>query len=260
MVWRFLTVTMLLVLSIAGCNRSTQSGPSVANTGESLVGDSSADDAAVVAAESGSGPAPESTPASDQPVASIPATTSDMTQDAFAPPFPENIDFFSPQILESIEQPPVPAIAAVESAAEELAKLDLLIIGFVQVEGESPKAMLHLNGKLEIVAAGELLGDLEIVGVDEPRVSVRHANQQLEFALCHQSPAGVSVAQEQRSQSPSRRRGAWSQNGNRGADDTDGRLPIPVDFAALPTMPLPPLVDLPQINQPDLPQIEAVPR
>ena len=253
MVWRYLTLAMMLVLGVSGCEQSS-SRPVAA---QPVLATAPAEPAtAVVVVESESAPVP------DQPVAAIVTKRSSEQDDSFIPPFPENVDFFSPPEIPAAEPAAVPEIVNTEPEAEAFlieAPLDLRVIGFVQVAGEPRRAMLHLDGKLEVVAAGDEVGNLWIVEVNEPNVSVLHGGKQLHFALNANAATGqIATRKSQRNKAP-QRRGAWSRTRSSGSKAGAGSLPVPVDFDSLPGVPEPPAVDLPEIDLPDVPQLRNTP-
>jgi hypothetical protein len=252
MVWRNLTLAMLLVPGTAGCSGSPSKPVASPTVTEMADGEPSASlvDTATATAESG--------PAADEPVAAIRPTEGSSDPDTFVPAFPGNDNYFSPPPLESVETQTVPDIAAAdaESARPPIAveTLDLRVLGFVQVAGEPPRAMFHLDGKLELAGAGDRIGDLEVVSVNEPDVCVRHAGEELRFALGHRAAVGAGeVAQRERGFELARQTKVWPQVGRPATDDGAGRVTLPVDFASLPTAPESPQVELPEIELPDVP-------
>ena len=103
MVWRYLTLAMMLVLGISGCEQSSTQ-PAVAQPVLATVPAEPV--TAVVVVESQSAPVP------DQPVAAIVTKQSSEQDDSFIPPFPENVDFFSPPEIPAAEPAAVPEIVA----------------------------------------------------------------------------------------------------------------------------------------------------
>ncbi len=247
--WRYVTLATTLVLGISGCNQSSshpaKSQPALVNAPVKTPTD-------VVTVE------PESAPVPDQPVAAIVSKLNSGQDDSFIPPFPENVDFFSPPEMPTTEPQTVPEIVAAKTPVLET-PLDLRVIGFVQVAGEPPKAMLHLDGKLEIVAAGDELGDLWIVEVSEPSISVLRDGKQLQFELNTNSNAGQIAARQPYSKGERHHHGAWSQTRGSGSNGESGFLPVPVNFDSLPGLPASPIVELPEINLPDVPQLTTAP-
>lgn len=249
--WRNLTLATMLVLGISGCDQA----PSRPIKGQPILASAPVETPAdVVVAETQPAPVP------DEPAAAIAAKPSSEQDDSFIPPFPENVDFFSPPEALAVEVEAVPEIAATEAqaAAPEISPPELRVIGFVQVAGEPPKAMLHLDGKLEVVAAGDELGDLSIVEVSEPSISVLRDGQQLQFALYNNSNAGQIAARQPDSQGERHHHGAWSRARGSGSNGESGFLPVPVDFDSLPGVPGRPSVEVPEINLPDVPQLSTV--
>lgn len=236
--WRDLIPAALLILGVAGCQRS-------ASETQLQFTLSDPDEATDVVAM----------PVADQPATAIRPEE----PDEFAPPFPENANFFSPPTDAGAVAVAVPQIAADDSKAADqpaaTGQLDLRVIGFVQVEGERPKAMLHVNGQLEIVAAGDTLGDLEILDVSEPLVSLQHADQEVTVGLSDRSAGNHRVAQRQLSDAAAVTRRAWSRRTRSGSRNDSAQLPGPVDFAALPAVPAAPSVELPQIELPEILQV-----
>ena len=252
MVWRYLTLAMMLILGISGCEQSSQ--PAITQTVLATLPAETPTDVVVVESASA--------PVSDQPVAAIVSKPSSEQDDSFVPPFPENVDFFSPPEMPAVEPAAVPETVAAAVEGETVVvetPLDLRVIGFVQVAGEFPKAMLHVDGKLEVVAAGDEVGDLWIVEVNEPGVSVLHAGKQLQFALNANAATDQIAARNPQRNKPPQRRGTWSRTRGSGADGGAGSLPVSVDFDSLPGVPEPPSVDLPEINLPDVPQLGDMP-
>jgi len=250
--WRNLTLATMLVLGISGCDQA----PSRPVKGQPVLASAPVETPAdVVVAETQPAPVP------DEPVAAIASKPSSEQDDSFIPPFPENVDFFSPPEALAVEVEAVPEIAATEVETKEPVvetPLDLRVIGFVQVAGEHPKAMLHLDGKLEVVAAGDELGDLLIVEVSEPSISVLRDGQQLQFALNNNSNAGQIATRQPDSQGERHHHGAWSRARGSGSNGESGFLPVPVDFDSLPGVPGRPSVEVPEINLPDVPQLSTV--
>lgn len=249
MVWRYLTLAMLVVLSTAGCNDSA-SKPVVSQPVIVMADDEPAVETVAVAAV-------DVAPASDQPVAAIRTKKTDSEADSFVPAFPDNVNFFSPPEPDAVETQPVPEVVVTASEDGEspaaVESIDLRVIGFVQVAGEPPKAMLHLDGKLEVAGAGDAIGNLEVVAVNEPSVVIRRDEQELSFALSDVAvAAGNRVTERERTGGTSRRRGAWSQSGGSSTSEA-GQFALPVDFGALPAVPEPPQVELPQIDFPEVP-------
>ena len=253
MVWRYLTLATMLVLGISGCEQQSSSRTAVAQPVLATAPAETPGDVVVIESDSA--------PVSDQPVAAIASKRSSEQDDSFIPPFPENVDFFSPPEIPAAEPEPVPEVVATESEAEAHSTetpLDLRVIGFVQVAGERPKAMLHLEGQLEVVAAGDEVGDLWVVEVNEPSVSVLRDGQQLQFALNENAATGSIAARNSQRNKPAQRRGAWSRTRDSGSNTGAETLPVPVDFDSLPGVPEPPSVDLPEIDLPDVPQLRTI--
>ncbi len=179
MVWRYLALAVLVVLGTAGCN-DTASKPVVSQPVIVMTGDEATADPAEVLMTG-------VVPTADQPVAAIRPNGTNSEADSFRPAFPDNVDYFSPPQLEPVETQPVPEVVVTGADADKTPAaneaIDLRVIGFVQVAGEPPRAMLHLNGKLELAGVGDAIGDLKVVAVNEPSVTVRVAAEELSFAL-----------------------------------------------------------------------------
>ncbi len=245
MVWRFLTLATVLVVSLSGCNQSTPE-PTSATAGP-------ADNSAEIATAEGSDA--DSAPATDRPVAAIVSKPASDHEDSFVPPYPENAAFFSPPDLPPAAPELVPENKATDEAIEEPGNesrpLDLRVIGFVQVAGEPPKALLHLDGKLEIVTPGDELGDAQVVDVNEPRISVLRNGETVQFVLDEISKKSEIAARRPQPNGVPWRDSERPRERSAGPDSEVATLPVPIDFDALPGIPGPPVDDLPEIDLPD---------
>jgi len=271
MVRRSLTFTTLITLSVAGCYQSSSTSVDLSAGSADPAGEMSTVDVDSVAADAAdtsrtantADVAPESAPTPDRPVAAISTKRSSQPEVDFVPPFPENVDFFSPPALAPAEpnaaREAVGTEATPESVAADAPLIDLRVIGFVQVAGEPPRALLHLDGKLEIVAAGDEVGEVRIVEVREPHVSAMRDGESLLLALNESLNAEQVAAEQPHTNRPSRRRGPWSRSGEFDTNHEAGALPVPVDTDSLPGVPQPPAVDIPEIDLPDVPQLMTVP-
>lgn len=194
-----------------------------------------------------------SVPVPDAPAAAVRLENADDEIEEFVAPFPENVNFFSPPATGTATAEVLPPVASNEFPTEAPAKqnndLNLQILGFVQVEGERPKALLRLNGSLATAAAGDVIGEVEIIDVQEPHIVVQRDDQQTVVALGDQSTSTKQLAM--RSQPASRQRRAWPNSSPtaRATARTAG------DELPLPTLPAAPQVELPQVQLPSLPDL-----
>ncbi len=230
MTYRRLTIGLTLLVSSVGCNRSA---PETTLTQTERV------------------PAPVvSVPTPDEPAAAIRIDNADDKPEEFVAPFPENVNFFSPPSASSAAAEVLPPVSTDELLADaptrQIDDLALRILGFVQVEGERPKVLLKLDGVLAMAAAGDIVGEVEILDVNEPQIVVQFAEQQTVVALGNQSASTDQLAM--RSQPTSRKHRAWTNS----SPTTSDTARTADDELSLPTLPSAPHVELPQVQLPNL--------
>lgn len=159
---RILNLILPAVLTAAGCGQQSADLPS-------------AEQANVAH------PATDQTiPASDEPAAAI--ASDSRADEEFTPPFPDNTDFFSPP-AEPLVSAPLPEPPKQTEVISNQSRPQLHVIGFVQAEGEVPRAMIRLDGDLWIAGPGDRRSQLEIISVSEPTVGIRWMSEQFDIAL-----------------------------------------------------------------------------
>ena len=132
----------------------------------------------------------EPEPASDEtPVDSV----IDQTE-ATTPPLPESMDLFSPPTVvipvvtkePELKTEPEPEVVEepVEEERETTPPPPLRLLGFVEVDGL--KALLTVEGKLNVVTIGDSVSGVEIIAVEAPTVTLRHGTEEFQMNLFEQ--------------------------------------------------------------------------
>lgn len=100
--------------------------------------------------------------------AASPATESvalDESPTEWQAPFPEQVDPFSVPSLDA------PREAIVDDS--ESGQVAVRVIGFVNVEGSGPAAILDIGGAPIIASVGETVSGIEVVGISDPDVTLQ---------------------------------------------------------------------------------------
>ena len=103
----------------------------------------------------------------------------------FVPPFPERIDLFSPPkvVIPVVTKDAEPAEEQTEDVAPQTPPA-LRLLGFVEVEGL--KALLTVEGELQVVTIGDSVSGVEIIAVEAPIVTLKHGDNQFQLNLFQQ--------------------------------------------------------------------------
>jgi hypothetical protein len=209
-----------------------------------------------------------------------PAQDDSQAEGAFIPPFPENVDYFTPPKVvlpvltrepeEKPEKPepqpepdPVVEVEQAESApASQPPPPPLRLVGFVEVDGL--KALLSVDGQLTVTAKGDSVSNLEVLAVEPPAVVLRHGEEEIRMNMFEQE-----WFHEPRDRGPL----FGSQRASGGRTVTPARAPLrrlPSADARAPAVPglselgepvIPDLreVEDPGIRLPELPQLPVLP-
>ena len=102
-------------------------------------------------------------------------------------PFPEVGDLFAPPKVvvpvvtpePEVERQPQPE--AVERKPDGKPLPQLRLVGFVEVEGL--KALLSVEGKLNVVTIGDTAEGLKIIAIEPPAVTLKHGDDGKEFQM-----------------------------------------------------------------------------
>lgn len=170
------------------------------------------------------------------------------TDGKWQPPFPDNVDFFAPPASDSTEQ----------NQPGDRGRAEVRVIGFSQMAGDVPKALLEIAGRIEMATVGDNLSGLTVVAIDEPSVTLQSPSDRWSVALFDQPP--------RRSGTTSTTSIARSRTGTIGpprsvssplqTQPALGRIapePLPSSSSIVP--PQLPVVELPGLN--DLPRLPA---
>jgi|GEM_PF-5647063 len=100
------------------------------------------------------------------------------------PPFPDNVDFFAPPASDSTEQ----------ARSADRGRAEVRVIGFSQMSGDVPKALLEIAGRIEMAAIGDSISGLTVVSIEEPSVTLQWQNDRWSVALFDQPPRRPGAA------------------------------------------------------------------
>lgn len=121
-------------------------------------------------------------------IASSPADPSSAesheANEKWQPPFPDNVDFFAPPASDS----------ANEARPGDRDRAEVRVIGFSQMAGDVPKALLEIAGRIEMAAIGDSLSGLTVVAIDDPSVTLQSQNDRWSVALFDQPPRRSGAA------------------------------------------------------------------
>ncbi len=104
-----------------------------------------------------------------------------VSPDEVITPFEDNLDFFSPPKIAAPVLPPEPEE---DTDFEQLGPQPLpptRLVGFVNAG--APKAMLSIDGAVNIVSAGDSIRSMEVVAVAAPAVTLKHGGQEITLDL-----------------------------------------------------------------------------
>jgi len=118
------------------------------------------------------------------------ATKAQVTTEKFATPPADAVDLFTPPkfVIPVVTKEPEPKDEP--EAAKEPAEVEsdtpppLRLLGFVDVDGL--KALLSVNGSLNIVTIGDSVSNVEIIAVEAPYVTLRHGTEEFQLNLFEQ--------------------------------------------------------------------------
>jgi hypothetical protein len=182
----------------------------------------------------------DSTP-SDEAIA---RTAEDVeTSDNFQVPFPDNDNFFSPPELVAAQ--PLQQVTHGETAT-------VRVLGFVRVHGGEENALLSINGRMHVAGVGQVFGELEVLSVSEPAVTVQRGGERWSVGLFDQpriASKANSLGNARRPTRPSFKEMASNPSrGNAVPDVPPLILPEPPDIPDLPDITLPGLPVPPALN------------
>lgn len=100
------------------------------------------------------------------------------------PPFPDNVDFFAPPDGDSVD-PDQPGGHG---------RAEVRVIGFSQMAGDVPKALLEIAGRIEMATVGDSISGLTVVAIDDPSVTLQSQNDRWSVALFDQPPRRSGAA------------------------------------------------------------------
>lgn len=167
--------------------------------------------------------------------------------DEWRPPFPEKVDFFSAPQLDS------PTLEATET--EGASNSAVRVIGFVEVEGNQPAAILDVDGTPVVATLGQSIGGIEVVAVNDPDVTLQNNGERWSVNLFQQDLETRVIA------SAGSTAESWSPlDGSRHSDGPMSRI-APSAQQSVTTFPIIPGVDgdLPEVELPELDDIPELP-
>ena len=98
----------------------------------------------------------------------------------FTPPFPGNSSFFSQPEVEK-------AVVAPDSYDGDIAQhSNVRVIGFSQIEGGAPQALISIQGRLRSVRSGDSVDGVTVVALDAPNLTLQQRNERWTVALFKQ--------------------------------------------------------------------------
>jgi hypothetical protein len=194
-------------------------------------------------------------------------------EDTFIPPFPENVDYFSPPEVVFPLVPDEPEAEVAEPEPEPVAEVQqedrvpasnpppppLRLVGFVEVDGL--KALLSVDGKMTVTTIGDSVGGLEVLAVEPPAVVLKHGEEE----IC------MNMFEQEWVHKPVTRGPLFGSGSNRGGSPARTTRPqgrrLPGADASMPTVPgqselgEPMTPDLPEVGEPetDLPELPRLP-
>lgn len=108
--------------------------------------------------------------------------------DGFRPPFPSNTLFFSPPEVEKAVALPGSVVV------DELHHANVRVIGFSQIGDSAPRALLSVGGHLQSVKAGDSVGDVTVVALDAPDVTLQQRTERWTVTLFKQPVVNQDVS------------------------------------------------------------------
>lgn len=94
------------------------------------------------------------------------------------PPFPDNVDFFAPPASDSADQ----------ARPGDHGRAEVRVIGFSQMAGDVPRALLEIAGRIEMATVGDSISGLTVVSIEEPAVTLQTQSDRWSVALFDQPP------------------------------------------------------------------------
>lgn len=145
----------------------------------------------------------------------------------YAPPFPDNKDFFTPPLVD------------VQSSSNAMKNADgtpqVKLLGFVKIEGGADRAFVQIGPLTDIVEAGQILQGIEVISLQDPTMTLQLNGARWNVSMFDQ-PATTALASNQRGPST---RGPAAMRAPKGMQlPSMPQLPAP---PALPVIPMPPL-------------------
>ncbi len=126
----------------------------------------------------------------------------------FSPPFPTNRSFFSQPEVEK-------AVVAPDSYGDDVAQhANVRVIGFSQIEGGAPQALVSIQGNLRSVRSGDSVDGVTVVALDAPNLTLQQRNERWTVALFKQPVVNQYASATNTERSPRTATGRVSIAGN----------------------------------------------